>query len=259
MALYWRIDRTPTDNKKVRLALNMAIDSQAYIKTILNGKGIMLNRCVLSIDPETMYTPLEKLPPEAKDQFTYNPARAKQLLAEAGYPTGFTFKLIAPSYYPVPETISLIESWWKEIGVKLDAKIIDPAVFTSTMYGKGHDMGVLLYRAIPSAFTELRTYSSLAEIWNPSCYNDPDYQKGFEDMKTTVDPVARAAKIKALNIMVLSAYTGVLFPEGYGWTASQPWVRNYHGECGVGYWWFGPIYSHVWIDTAMKKAATGRE
>ena len=39
-----------------------------------------------------VYTPLDKLPPSARELYTYNPEKAKKLLAEAGYPNGFTFK-----------------------------------------------------------------------------------------------------------------------------------------------------------------------
>ena len=69
--------------------MSMAIDREAFINTIQGGKGEILNAEIHSGHTETFYTPLEKMPKEVQENFSYNPELARQLLAEAGYPNGF--------------------------------------------------------------------------------------------------------------------------------------------------------------------------
>ncbi len=68
----------------------MAIDRQAIINTVFGGKGVIHNNPFPADWPETVYTPLEKMPKEVQENFEYNPERAKLLLAAAGYPDGFS-------------------------------------------------------------------------------------------------------------------------------------------------------------------------
>ena len=84
-----RLDVKPFDDLRVRKAISMAIDREAYINTLLGGAGVILNAELHAGLPETLYTPMEKLPRSTQENWEYNPERARQLLAEAGYPNGF--------------------------------------------------------------------------------------------------------------------------------------------------------------------------
>lgn len=109
------IDNTvkPLDDVRVRQALNYAIDKQAIIDNVLNGLGTPLK----GILPEMAFghNPDQKAYP-------YDPAKAKQLLAEAGYPNGFTVEYKATnSKVPNAKQIAeAIRGYWEEIGVKTE-------------------------------------------------------------------------------------------------------------------------------------------
>jgi peptide/nickel transport system substrate-binding protein len=78
-----RLETVPLKDKRVRQALNMAVDRDAMSKQILDG---MANPAYQGATPAvTGYNP--DLPP-----IPYDPAKAKKLLAEAGYPNGFDLK-----------------------------------------------------------------------------------------------------------------------------------------------------------------------
>ncbi|HEX3443192.1 MAG TPA: peptide ABC transporter substrate-binding protein, partial [Chthoniobacterales bacterium] len=80
---FYRINvkRKPLDNPKVRLALNLAVDRESIVKNITRGKQ----------KPATGYVPPGMGDYEPLDVIHYDPDRARQLLAEAGYPNGKGF------------------------------------------------------------------------------------------------------------------------------------------------------------------------
>ena len=79
---------TPMEDVRVRQALNYAVDKQAIIDSILDGAGVpatvLVSSSSLGYDPS-----LEPYP--------YDPDRARQLLAEAGYPDGFEIGMACPT------------------------------------------------------------------------------------------------------------------------------------------------------------------
>ena len=116
-----RRDVKPFDDLRVRRAMSMAIDRDGFINAIQGGKGEILNAEIHAGHSETYYTPLEKLPQSVRENFEYNPERARQLLAEAGYPNGFETTIQAYSREPERDVVSFLAAMWKDIGI--DVKI----------------------------------------------------------------------------------------------------------------------------------------
>jgi peptide/nickel transport system substrate-binding protein len=106
--------KDPWADVKVREAMNLAIDRGAIVKAIYKGaaKQIAVPWLFPGWD--------EQVP------IPYDPKRAKQLLAEAGYPSGFSFDIWSHPFPPVVEMPSLIEAiagYWENIG--LSPKIVN--------------------------------------------------------------------------------------------------------------------------------------
>ncbi len=99
----------PFNNVKVRLALEYAIDKERIIK-ILNGRGIIANQIL----PPTMsgYD-------SAYKGYSYNPSMAKKLLAQAGYPHGFSSTLYTLNVDPQPRIAQSFQQDLSQIGVKI--------------------------------------------------------------------------------------------------------------------------------------------
>ena len=94
---------------KVRTALSIAIDRQLITETLLLGEA--------QPDPIPAWASnLDKLPPELR-QWEYNPEKARTLLAEAGYPDGFSLDITPVSGFNWPEVSEAISQMWEVIGV----------------------------------------------------------------------------------------------------------------------------------------------
>jgi len=114
-----RHDLPPMDNKLVREALNYAIDRKALGDAVL-GPGN-------SGDPALMLAPPASFAHNAEldNAVTYDPAKAKRLLAQAGYPNGLTLKLCGwPSVGTGSDIIDIEAEEMKAAGITLDATVI---------------------------------------------------------------------------------------------------------------------------------------
>ena len=109
--IYIAINTTikPFDNVKVRQALNYAIDKQHIIQ-LLNGRGSVANQVLPPLMPgyDTSYTGYE-----------YNPDKAKQMLAAAGFASGFETSLECISVDPQPKLCESFQQDLAKIGIKL--------------------------------------------------------------------------------------------------------------------------------------------
>jgi len=112
----------PTSDVRVRQAIEMAINVPELIERILYGHGTSASQVA---DPPTVgYNPdIKRLP--------YDPEKAKQLLAEAGYADGFTIKLSAPNdrYASGVEVCEAIASYLAKVGITVNLDLMPKAIF----------------------------------------------------------------------------------------------------------------------------------
>lgn len=116
--LAFNVEKKPFDKVKVRRALSYAVDRKAIIKAIFNGYAQVASNPI----PPTMLGYNKNL----KD-YAYDPAKAKKLLAEAGYPNGFSTDIwampVSRPYNPNARRMAqMIQADWAKVGVK--AKIV---------------------------------------------------------------------------------------------------------------------------------------
>ena len=102
---------SPLDNLKVRQALNYGLNKVAINKALADGHG----QPAWALVPSTSAL----YPANLTNYYAYDPAKAKKLLAEAGYAKGLTLTMI-PTPLPVTQSLAAIaQQEWKEIGVNL--------------------------------------------------------------------------------------------------------------------------------------------
>ena len=130
--------------RKVRLALNLAVDKDAIMQRVLGGLGSVVGSWhAFPNDPWT--TEVLKKP------YPYDPAKAKALLTEAGYPKGFevTMNLTAwPGRGYLPDLGEAVATYWEKVGIKVKRRPVDRAVFSGDFRARSY-AGVALGYAAP--------------------------------------------------------------------------------------------------------------
>jgi peptide/nickel transport system substrate-binding protein len=118
---------TPLKDPAVRRALQSAVDVKSIIDNQLGGLGTPLNGQLLApnyfgYDPSVKATP-------------YDPAKAKQLLAEAGYPNGFkvTFKYPSGRYAQDKEVGQALAAQLALVGVQSDQQVLESGTFLTQL------------------------------------------------------------------------------------------------------------------------------
>jgi peptide/nickel transport system substrate-binding protein len=123
---------SPWHNQRVRLAASYAIDRQAISEAETLGASIPTG----SLVPREFEfaLPIEPDP--------YDPGKAKQLLAEAGYPNGFE----AGDFYPAPPFFArgeMVVNYLRAVGIKMTLRTMERAAFQAALNAK-HVRGVCL-------------------------------------------------------------------------------------------------------------------
>jgi ABC-type transport system substrate-binding protein len=118
----------PFKSLLVRQAVNSAINKQAVIQVVSAGKGVAIGTDSVPSDP--YYINLANLYP-------CNPAKAKQLLAQAGYPNGFSTTLTLPPYFYATLAAPVIQSELAAVGIKVTIKNVAFPLWLSQVFEGG--------------------------------------------------------------------------------------------------------------------------
>ena len=169
--------RKPFTDVRVRRAITYGINKPEVVKGAMFGLGRVLGT---NVDPLNPYFV------DMSGAMPYDPAKAKKLLAEAGYPNGFeTVLKVPPQYYYTVRTGEVIADQLQKVGVKVKIEQIE--------------WGQWLARVWKDADYDL-TIIGHAEAWdvgnyaNPKYYfryDSPEFQKLFHESEVSVDDKAR--------------------------------------------------------------------
>jgi ABC-type transport system substrate-binding protein len=128
---------------KVRQALNYAIDREAINETILDGQ------CPPTSQPLQEGEPGHD--PDSAENYTYDPERAEELLAEAGFPDGFPLNMVViAGLNPQADLASVIQAQLGEVGVDVSINAVDTVAASRIWNGGQAD----IYQHVRSSTSE---------------------------------------------------------------------------------------------------------
>jgi len=248
-----RMDTKPFDDIRVRRALNLAVNQQEIIDSVYEGDG-NLNDYPFPFYFKDVFTPIEEMPKSAQELFTYNPEEAKKLLAEAGYPNGFTFKAQVSSGSNM-DVESLIVAYLAKVGVTLELETMNYPSLVSMMYKKTHGPGYFFSNDHGNPYACIRKNFVSGQTWNPYMFADKHLDDVF--FKTINDPNLSTEegfkRMKDLAVYVIDKAPAIWIPGYYTNAVWWPWVKNYYGEVRIGANRPSHIWARIWIDQDLKK------
>jgi peptide/nickel transport system substrate-binding protein len=186
----WDI-RSPWWDKRVRLAANHAIDRQALNQTAYLGLG----KPTASFIPSGMEYFWE--PPA----YTYDPARARQLLKEAGYPKGFDGgELIADKVYG-PRLGEPVVEHLQAVGIRVKVRLLDHVPFFKKQAERKLNSLVQIQSGNPgNAATRIAQYAVTGGYYTYATYKDIDGL--FSEQLAETTAAARQATLTKIQQLI---------------------------------------------------------
>jgi peptide/nickel transport system substrate-binding protein len=176
----------PFDDLRVRKAVSHSINTEAILKNVLKGKGS------IGGGHESPFVPGAH---QGLKPYPYDPALAKKLLAEAGYPKGFSTTLFAPKgrYFMDEEVARAIQAQLKEVGIIAQIETPDWPTYIRLLE-KGTEIPMFIMgKGSPSAdlnFTLNHGIKTGGKM-NYSQYSSPKVDRLIAEQEGIVDPRRR--------------------------------------------------------------------
>ncbi len=213
---------------KVRNALSIAIDREGIVETLLQGYGSPAVLWDFGQYEETWLSP--------EMRWEYNPERAKELLAEAGYPDGFNITL-TPSLRGAPvevEACEAIATMWADIGIdvkfqRLPYTTLRPSLIARKYQGSTcHAGGIRLEPG--QGFSGMLSKLHHQAVWNRGVEHPWLDDKVSQHMAEIDTEKRRELGIEIAEFMFDNALTGVgLYNFDVIWPVGpniQPWTEG---------------------------------
>jgi len=246
----------PFDDIRVRKALNMGLDRQAIVDDYYGGNACPLPWPVTPLPRfSDLFTPIDEFPPEIREIFEYNPDKAKELLAEAGYPDGFRTEVVC--WTDQVDMLSIFKDYWAKIGVDLHLDVKEYGVYYSMKKARSHNEMFVIGRGCATIFKMQNHRKGLTQ--NITFVDDPYTEETFSLIADNYFNEAEKRRVyKEWSLYAYSQAWEVPFPLEKEYTFWQPWVKNYHGEFSIGYQCRLNFPMFTWIDQDVKEEMTGR-
>lgn len=203
-AIYLNNQAKPFDNQLVRQALCYAIDRQGIMDMVADGHGTAVGS---SIYPAfTKY-----FLPELVDKYPHSVEKAKELLAQAGYPDGFDMTISVPNnYQPHMDTAEVVAEQLREAGINVTIQPVEWSTWLDTIYNGrqfqatlvGVDAANMTARAMLERFTS--DYGK-----NFINYNNPAYDALFQQAINAQDEATQTDLYKQMETMLADTAANV--------------------------------------------------
>jgi len=226
--VFMNVKEKPFTDVKVRQAVNYAINT-ARIQKLLAGQAKALNQIL----PDGMpgY--------EANKQFyTYDAAKAKQLLADAGFPNGFKTTFYGHNVEPFPKLAQAVQNDLAAVGINASIKLMDKATYWDFISLPQSHAGIGLtdwYQDFPdpSDFVGPLYTHPIEGGSNANFYQNAEVDKLYAASNSELDPAKRIAMFAQMqDIIMADAPSAILY---------QPVWNGMYGKNVGGYY-----YHAVW-------------
>lgn len=212
----------PFDDRRVRQALNYAIDRRSTVK-LLNGGAEPAHGLL----PPGAFGRDDTLVP-----YPHDPARARALLAEAGYPDGFAVEYLTIADEDAEKLAQSLQSDLAKVGVRISIALVSVAAYQTAItkptmvpfsyqgwYGDFPD---------PTSFFDPKFHSRAIEsTTNDTGYANPEVDRLLDAARAELDPAKRAAMYRRVEHVLYDDAPWIFDYHRMTVEVTQPYVRGY--------------------------------
>jgi peptide/nickel transport system substrate-binding protein len=209
--IHMRLDMEPFEDKRVRQAMALAIDRQAMVDGLFEGKADLGN--------DSPFAPVFPSTDPSVPQRTQDLEQARQLLQAAGKGDGFTVTLESWQGFEIPDLAVLVQNAAAEIGVTVELQITDDgAYYGDFTYGGSRwldspfgitDWG---HRGVPNVL--LSSALGSEGPWNAPHFKNPQFDALLADYVAAFDLDSQRAVAKQIQELLLDE-TPAIYPYFY--------------------------------------------
>jgi len=260
-----RNDVKPFNDIRVRKAMQMAVDLPAISNTLYGGAA---DPSPSSFSSAAMGTwgkgwgfPYPEWPQDLKDEYAYNPAKAKKLLAEAGYPHGFKTNIVADIAADL-ELLKAVKTYFAAVGIDMEIRTLESAAWVAfTQMEKKHDQmafhsGGSLHRS-HEPLRQLTMFQTGSSSNPHMAVSDPVYDSFYTRAVAATSLEEVKTIFREANEYVARQHFAIPLVQPMQYSLYQPWFKGYHGQFGA-ICWSPPSFSfytaRFWIDGKLKKS-----
>ncbi len=199
-----QLDPSPLRDPRVREAMSKALDRTALVDKLMNGQAVAAG----DVQPAGTLGTLPDAQPEA-----YDPAGARRLLAEAGYPDGFAITIHGPNdrYLNDAKVVQAVAQFFSRVGIATKVETMPKSVYFTKVAKREFSVFLIGTTAILGTGTlSMQTYlfatrdpAKLMGAGNWTYYSRPQVDALVAKALTTVDDGAREALLREAGRIVL--------------------------------------------------------
>ncbi len=220
----------PTEDPRVRQALNHAVDVDGVIGALFDGKGVRATGLITAAD----FGYNDALAP-----YSYDPDRARELLAEAGYPEGFDIGFACPSgaYTNFEQVCEAVAAQLGEVGVNASLDIIESGAYWDLEADKQLPplFGDSWSNSNPEGWDRLQGAMG-GQAASYSAWSDPVVDSLLVEILATPDDNARADLYRQLQQQMYNDPPFIYLYVPFSFEAKSDRVANYKPRSAEEYW-----------------------
>ena len=259
-----RNDRPPFNDVRVRQAMQMALDLPTIAKDHYHGliepyPNTVISRHLFKVMPGWGF-PYQDWPQDLKDEYAYNPAAAKQLLADAGYPNGFNTNIVVDIASDM-ELFQIIKFAFAQIGIEMEVRPMESNACTAFVEARKHDQLVFRqYGPLGHCYAPFQAITRFHSGSNILMVSDPVIDGFYPKAMAAASEEELKQIMRDMNERVARQHFAISLLQPMEYALCQPWLKGYHGQIhsiwmGIG----GPsrlsFYgARFWIDQKLKRS-----
>lgn len=175
------VQKAPFDNQQVRQAIAYALNPQDYIDLVFSGEATLANYTMLPPSVDGYISDCSS--------YSYNVEKAKELLAEAGYPDGFSTTLWCSDSQVMRDSAVVIQEQLRQVGIEAEVKTMENGQYYADTGEGAHDMYIMSKTSIDpdSMLRAMYHTEAFGPSGNRSFWATPEVDAMIDEASTTTD------------------------------------------------------------------------